>query len=207
MTDKNLFHTITIKIPSKMVYTTKTGLLKLVPTLTKTGNLTRREKEPSIIFQPDDFIIHPEVINIGSQITYPQPKTKGKRAKKEEKVKEELEEAKQIDIDEIIKELKEVVKEEEKIKEEEPDIKELGDIKQTEFVYSLNYFLKQINNINFFNYIYKQLTNNYFVDDLPTQKMINTLTKLIKENNITVKKFNNYITQYNTNKKISRHLL
>ena len=206
MTDKNLFHTITIKIPSKMVYTTKTGLLKLVPTLTKTGNLTKREKEPSIIFQPDDFIIHPEVINTGSQITYPQPKTRKPRAKKgdnREKVEEELlpEEAKQIDIDEIIKELKE------EEKEEEPDIKELGDIKQTEFVYSLNYFLKRINNINFFNYIYKQLTNNYFVEDLPTQKMINTLTKLIKENNITVKKFNNYITQYNTNKKISRHPL
>ena len=68
--EKILFHTITIKIPSHMVYTTKSGLLKLVPTLTKSGNLTKREKVPSIIFKPDNYIIHPEIIN-GTEIIYP----------------------------------------------------------------------------------------------------------------------------------------
>ena len=61
---KTLFHTITVKVPADMIYHNKrTGGIQIVPTLTKTGGLTKRAGESSIILKKDDYLIHPAVEN------------------------------------------------------------------------------------------------------------------------------------------------
>ena len=60
---KHLFHTITIKLPADLVYQNKkTGEIKLIPTLLKSGGLTKRNGESSIILEKDKYIVHPVVI-------------------------------------------------------------------------------------------------------------------------------------------------
>jgi len=59
------FHTITIKVPTEQVLLSKTGKITIVPTFTKTGAITKKKGEPSIIFEPDSYIIHPEIVNKG----------------------------------------------------------------------------------------------------------------------------------------------
>jgi hypothetical protein len=59
------FHTITIKVPAEQVLLSKTGKIKLVPTFTKTGAITKRKGESAIIFEPDSYIIHPEIVDKG----------------------------------------------------------------------------------------------------------------------------------------------
>jgi hypothetical protein len=67
---RSLFHSITIKIPSEMVLINKkTGSLKLVPTLTTLGRLTKRDGKPSIILKKDDYIVHPTIEN-GETVNY-----------------------------------------------------------------------------------------------------------------------------------------
>jgi len=82
---RSLFHSITINVPSEMVLINKkTGDMKLIPTLTKSGNLTKRDGEPSIILENDDFIINPS-IKRGETINYEEMKnqhTKLKQIKK-----------------------------------------------------------------------------------------------------------------------------
>lgn len=61
---KTLFNTITLRLPSDMIYQNKkTGSIHIVPTLTKTGALTKRAGHPSIRIKKDDFLIHPTVEN------------------------------------------------------------------------------------------------------------------------------------------------
>jgi hypothetical protein len=83
---KTLFHTITIKIPSEQIYYNRNSeAVKLVPTLTKSGALTKRDKEPSIILKPDSYILHPEIENEGETRNYVEMKhqhTKLKQIKK-----------------------------------------------------------------------------------------------------------------------------
>jgi hypothetical protein len=88
---KNLFHKITIKIPSELIYINKkSGHIKLVPTLTKKGALSKRAGEPSIILKKDDYIIHPEIEDRGTVENYDELKIKNKkpRAPRKKKVKE-----------------------------------------------------------------------------------------------------------------------
>ena len=60
---KHLFHTITIKLPADVVYQNKkTGEIKLIPTLLKSGGLTKRNGESSIILEKDKYIVHPVII-------------------------------------------------------------------------------------------------------------------------------------------------
>ena len=67
---RSLFHSITIKVPSEMVLINKkTGSLKLVPTLTTFGRLTKRDGKPSIILKKDDYIVHPTIEN-GETVNY-----------------------------------------------------------------------------------------------------------------------------------------
>ena len=67
---KHLFHTITIKLPADVVYQNKkTGEIKLIPTLLKSGGLTKRNGEPSIILEKDNYIVHP-VIKESKPIDY-----------------------------------------------------------------------------------------------------------------------------------------
>ena len=99
MNNKNLFHKMTIKIPSELIYINKkNGNIKLVPTLTKTGGLTKRDGEPSIILKKDNYIIHPEIENIGAAENYDELKAKNKKPraprKKKEKQPEQVEEEK-----------------------------------------------------------------------------------------------------------------
>jgi hypothetical protein len=57
-----VFHTITIHIPHELVFVDKkTGKLKIVPTLTKAGGLTKKAGESAIILKSDDYIVHPKV--------------------------------------------------------------------------------------------------------------------------------------------------
>jgi hypothetical protein len=50
--NKILWHTITIKVPKTMVNITKKGRVNVANTLTKTNNISKREKMPSIRLMP-----------------------------------------------------------------------------------------------------------------------------------------------------------
>ena len=89
MNNKNLFHKMTIKIPSELIYINKkNGNIKLVPTLTKTGGLTKRDGEPSIILKKDNYIIHPEIEDMGATENYDELKAKNKKPRAPRKKKE-----------------------------------------------------------------------------------------------------------------------
>jgi hypothetical protein len=79
------FHTITIKVPAEQVLLSKTGKITLVPTFTKTGAITKRKGEPAIIFEPDSYIIHPEIVNQGDVYNNEVSESKKVRQKKEKK--------------------------------------------------------------------------------------------------------------------------
>jgi hypothetical protein len=85
---KNLFHKITIKIPSELIYINKkSGSIKLVPTLTKKGALTKRAGDSSIILKKDDYILHPEIEDRGTVENYDELKAKNKKPKTPRKKK------------------------------------------------------------------------------------------------------------------------
>ena len=66
MSNKTLWHTITIKVPAEMVQLTKTGKISIKKTLTKTMNISKSEKQPSIKLVPSNTN-KPEVINQGKE--------------------------------------------------------------------------------------------------------------------------------------------
>jgi hypothetical protein len=61
-----LWHTITIKVPSEMVELTKKGKISLKKTLTKTMNISKSQKQPSIKLVPTNSN-KPEIINDGKE--------------------------------------------------------------------------------------------------------------------------------------------
>ena len=63
---KVLWHTITIKIPSEMVELTKTGKISIKKTLTKTLNISRSQKKPSIRLIASN-VSKPEIVNNGEE--------------------------------------------------------------------------------------------------------------------------------------------
>ena len=52
--NKILWNTITIKVPPQMVNITKKGRVNVGQTLTKTNNISKREKMPSIRLMPSN---------------------------------------------------------------------------------------------------------------------------------------------------------
>ena len=64
--DKILWSTTTIKVPRQMVNISKTGRVTLIKTLTKTNNISRRQKQQTVKLVPsDDFkIIHGKSWNV-----------------------------------------------------------------------------------------------------------------------------------------------
>lgn len=63
---KTLWHTITIKVPEEMVEFTKIGKVSVKKTLTKTMNISKSQKVPSIKLIPAR-ITQPEIVNEGKQ--------------------------------------------------------------------------------------------------------------------------------------------
>jgi hypothetical protein len=85
MSEFNKFHTIHIQIPAEMLYETPSGILKLVPSLTKTGNLSKRNKHASIVIEKTN--------NLKPTIKYEGSKGQlVKKGKKKEAPKEEAKE-------------------------------------------------------------------------------------------------------------------
>ena len=62
--DKTKWNTIVIKVPDEMIYTTKTGILKIGKPLTKTKNIATRNKEKALILEEDTEIDEPIIINL-----------------------------------------------------------------------------------------------------------------------------------------------
>lgn len=63
---KTLWHTITIKVPSEMIELTKSGKISIKKTLTKTMNISKSQKQPSIKLVPSKSN-KPEIINDGKE--------------------------------------------------------------------------------------------------------------------------------------------
>ena len=87
---KTLFHTITVKVPADMIYHNKrTGGIQIVPTLTKSGGVTKRAGESSIILKKDDYLIHPTIEN-GETGDYEEMKSQHTKLKQIKKRLEKL---------------------------------------------------------------------------------------------------------------------
>ena len=65
---QTLWHTINIQIPDKMLNISKTGKVTIKKPLTKTGNLSKSNKEPSIIIATNHNIQQPQIINKGERV-------------------------------------------------------------------------------------------------------------------------------------------
>ena len=65
---QTLWHTINIQIPDKMLNISKTGKVTIKKPLTKTGNLSKSNKEPSIIITTNHNIQQPQIINNGERV-------------------------------------------------------------------------------------------------------------------------------------------
>lgn len=63
---RTLWHTITIKVPSEMVELTKNGKISIKKTLTKTMNISKSQKLPSIKLVPTHSN-KPEIVNQGKE--------------------------------------------------------------------------------------------------------------------------------------------
>ena len=62
---KVLWHTINIQIPDKMINVSKTGKMTIKQSLTKKGNITRANNEPSVIFKTNSTIDKPIIKESG----------------------------------------------------------------------------------------------------------------------------------------------
>ena len=139
---KTNFHTITIKVPKEQVFKSrKNGKMYIAPTLTKLNGLTSRQKELSLILEPNQYLLHPEFSNEGEieeyikperkkreykpKIPKQQPKTKQEEHKesndKYENFKHELERYKNMDFEDIEKYKKKRLKHQQEKHEESND--------------------------------------------------------------------------------------
>ena len=76
-----LWHTINIQIPDKMLNISKTGKVTMKKPLTKTGNIARSNKEPSIIITTNHHIEQPQIINKGDQVNVAEIRTRQNKLK------------------------------------------------------------------------------------------------------------------------------
>jgi len=79
------YHTIEIMIPKEMLNLSKSGKVSLVPSLTKTGNPSKRAGKSSLILKVSDDN-KPHILEEGKIITKEELQDVNKKAKKKEKV-------------------------------------------------------------------------------------------------------------------------
>ena len=77
---KTLWHTITLEVPKTMVNITKNDKVVVKKTLTKTNNISKANKEPSIKIIPGDTN-KPKIISDGKEWNIEELKLKMKKAK------------------------------------------------------------------------------------------------------------------------------
>ena len=82
--DKVLWSTITIKVPSEMVELTKNGKVSIKKTLTKSMNISKSQKTPSIKLVASN-VTKPEIVNTGKAWNTDELKTVMKKANALEK--------------------------------------------------------------------------------------------------------------------------
>jgi hypothetical protein len=82
--DKVLWSTITIKVPSEMVELTKSGKVSIKRTLTKSMNVSKSQKTPSIKLVASN-VTKPEIVNTGKVWNVDELKTVMKKANALEK--------------------------------------------------------------------------------------------------------------------------
>ena len=77
---KTLWHTIKLEVPKEMVNITKNDKVVVKKSLTKTNNISKSNKEPSIKIIPGDTN-KPKIINDGKEWNIEELKLKMKKAK------------------------------------------------------------------------------------------------------------------------------
>ena len=77
---KTLWHTIKLEVPKEMVNITKNDKVVVKKTLTKTNNISKANKEPSIKIIPGDTN-KPKIIDNGKEWNIEELKLKMKKAK------------------------------------------------------------------------------------------------------------------------------
>ena len=77
---KTLWHTIKLEVPKEMVNITKNDKVVVKKSLTKTNNISKSNKEPSIKIIPGDTN-KPKIINDGKEWNVEELKLKMKKAK------------------------------------------------------------------------------------------------------------------------------
>ena len=92
---KTLWHTIKLEVPKEMVNITKNDKVVVKKSLTKTNNISKSNKEPSIKIIPGDTN-KPKIINDGKEWNIEELKLKMKKAKELGKKNEGKEYKKQI---------------------------------------------------------------------------------------------------------------
>ncbi len=78
---KPLWHTINIQIPDKMINISKHGRMSIKPSLTKKGNVSRSNDEPSIIIKSNSTIDKPIIKDCGQLENVEANKTRQKKLK------------------------------------------------------------------------------------------------------------------------------
>ena len=96
---KTLWHTIKIEVPKEMINLTKKDKVVVKKSLTKTNNISKSNKEPSIKIIPDDTN-KPKIISDGKEWNVEELKLRMKKAKELGKKNEGKELKKQIPKDE-----------------------------------------------------------------------------------------------------------
>ena len=99
---KTLWHTIQLEVPKEMVNITKNDKVVVKKTLTKTNNISKANKEPSIKIIPGDTN-KPKIINDGKEWNIEELKLKMKKAKELGKKNEGKEYKKEINKDKAAK--------------------------------------------------------------------------------------------------------
>ena len=102
---KTLWHTIKLEVPKEMVNITKKDKVVVKKSLTKTNNISKANKEPSIKIIPGDTN-KPKIIDNGKEWNIEELKIKMKKAKELGKKNEGKEYKKKNNIDEKFRKFK-----------------------------------------------------------------------------------------------------
>jgi predicted metallo-beta-lactamase superfamily hydrolase len=102
---KTLWHTIKLEVPKEMVNITKKDKVVVKKSLTKTNNISKSNKEPSIKIIPGDTN-KPKIISDGKEWNVEELKIKMKKAKELGKKNEGKEYKKKTNIDEKFRKFK-----------------------------------------------------------------------------------------------------
>ncbi len=78
---KPFWHTINIQIPDKMIHTYKNGRMSIKPSLTRKGNVSKSNNEPSIIIKSNSTIEKPIIKDSGQLENVEAIKTRQKKLK------------------------------------------------------------------------------------------------------------------------------